>query len=233
MKKLRKTIYLLILCMILIPLQTKATGVTLTWVTDTYTPLEYQGKALPTRGSNIEVAVQFNSPGTNPNNLIFNWFINNKIQKQSSGLGKQTLKFQLSEGLFEKHLIRVKINDKNGSLINESETILLEPNEPEVVIRVKNPFLVFSDKYQFADNQDIEFIATPYFFNITNINDLEYQWKLNTQEAPQIDSNNLYALTLKIDQVTKTITQRLSLWVENVYNRIQRAQSTVEITIIP
>jgi len=35
--------------------QTSEINITLTWSADTYVPLDYPGKALPTRGSNIEV----------------------------------------------------------------------------------------------------------------------------------------------------------------------------------
>ena len=46
--------------------QTSEINITLTWSTDAYVPLDYPGKALPTKGSIIEVAANIDSREVNP-----------------------------------------------------------------------------------------------------------------------------------------------------------------------
>jgi len=100
-------------------------SVTLTWTTDTYVPLSYQGKALPSRGSNIEVVAQLDSLQLNPEELNFNWFINNHIEKEGSGINKQIFKFTISESISKNHIIRVEVTDL-GNTMNISSSFALK-----------------------------------------------------------------------------------------------------------
>ena len=211
----------------------QAMETTLTWTTDTYTPINYQGAALPSKGSNIEVAVQFNSQGFNPQDLTFNWFLNNNIQKESSGKNKQVFKFNIGESITKKHFVKVEIMDINGSNIEISDNLLLKAYEPEIILRAKNPPLKFSNQYQFSDDQEIEFTAQPYFFNINNISELNYQWKFGSDIALQIDDINLNNFILKVGKLDKIFEQILQVLVENKNNLIQRTQAKTKIILIP
>ncbi len=235
MRYKRKIKYYLLLAIgcILLAYSAQAAGITLTWTTDTYTPLDYQGMALPSRGSNIEVAVQFNSPGFNPQDLTFNWFLNDHIQKQSSGKNKQVFKFNIGESITKNNLVKVEIIDKNGFKIETSDNLPLKARQPEIVLKAKNPPLKFSDQYQFSSDQEIEFTAQPYFFNIKDINELNYQWKFGSDVAPQVDNTNLNNFILKVGKLNKMLKRTLQIWVENKNNLIQRTQSIADIILIP
>ena len=62
--------------------QTSEINITLTWSTDTYVPFDYPGKALPTRGSVIEVAVNIDSQEINPQELIYQWFLDDNMNRK-------------------------------------------------------------------------------------------------------------------------------------------------------
>ncbi len=233
---MKKIIYLLIIicCILLINLkssQATEQGVTLTWTTDTYVPIDYQGKALPSRGSSIELVAQFSSQ-FNPQELIFNWFINNNIQKTESGLNKQVFRFNIGESISKNNIIKVEISNSEKN-INFSSSLSLRAYEPEIVLTAKKPPFGFSNQYQFSDDQEIEFTAQPYFFNIKDIDELNYQWSFGKQIAQQANNKNLNNFILKIGNIAKSINQNLQVWVENINNPIQRTQATANIIFIP
>jgi len=65
--------------------QTPQINITLTWSTNTYIPLDYPGKALPVKGSVIEVAANIDSQEVNPQELNYRWFLNKHLQTEQSG----------------------------------------------------------------------------------------------------------------------------------------------------
>jgi len=233
MINIKKINYLLIAILIAICLiftfelaqsQTQQINITLTWSTDTYTPLKYQGKALPVRDSNIEVVANIDDSRINSENLIYNWFINDYFKEESSGLNKQVLKFNTAITTNNKNAIRLEIRNTDGVFLGVTY-LSIETREPEIVI--------LTNKYEIKLNQEARFIAKPYFFNISNINELNYKWGFNEQEASEIDKNNPNMLILKINELTESIKKKLSIFVENKNNNFQRAQKIIEITLIP
>ena len=223
----------LIILFIIFTASAQAAGVTLTWTTDTYVPLNYQGMALPSRGSSIEVAAQFNSSKYNPQELIFNWFLNNKIQNNESGLEKQSFKFKMSDSLTKEYIIRLEVTDRNNLKIETSNNLFLKAHQPEIVLKSKNPPLKFSNQYQFSDNQEIEFTALPYFFNIKNADELNYQWEFGLSIVPQVDNVNLNNFILKVGELNETLKQTLQVWAENKNHLIQRTRAIAEIILNP
>ena len=117
MSEIKKSEYILLIIFglfLALSVQGQTPGVTLTWSTNTYVPLDYPGKALPTRESSVEVVANIDSK-TNPQNLIYNWFINSHIQDNKSGKGKQILKFNIGERLSQDYEIKVRVSDERGS----------------------------------------------------------------------------------------------------------------------
>ena len=204
--------------------QTSQIDITLTWSTDTYTPLGYQGKALPVRDSNIEVVANIDDIKVNAENLIYNWFINDYFKRESSGLSKQVLEFNAAITTNDKNIIRLEIKDTNDTFLGVTY-LSIKTHQPEIIL--------LTNKYEIKSDQEVQFIAQPYFFNISNINELDYKWGSDNQEASKTDGNNPNILILKINKLTKLIKQKLSIFVENKNNNFQRAQETIEITLIP
>ena len=219
---------ILIICLLLfspVQSQTPEIGITLTWSTDTYVPLDYSGKALPSRGSIIEIVANIDSPEINSQELVYNWFLDNIIQKADSGQGKQSFKFNIGERTTQKRLIKVEIKNTAGTLIGSSAYLSLKACQPEIVLEAK--------KYQISANQEVKFTAQPYFFNIRDINELNYDWSLAGKAASQISSDKPNVFILKVGQIAQSIKQDLAVWVKNKNNPLQRAQTTVEITLNP
>jgi len=210
--------------------------VTLTWSTDTYIPTSYQGKALPVKGSNIEVVATINSLGVNPEKLIYNWFINDHFQKEGSGANKQILKFNTISSTNEKNIIRLEINDYNKSFLGVFY-LSIEISKPEIILYAKEKLSGFNSKiineYEIKSNQEIQFIAKPYFFNIDNVNDLNYKWELDEEKIIENKEGNTNKLLLKIDKISQLVKKELKIIVENKKNYLQRAQRIIDIILIP
>lgn len=239
MIKIKKTNYYLLIafCLLfLFPNQSQAaiTSVTLTWSTDTYIPINYQGKALPSRGSMIEVVANINSADINPKELFYNWFIDEHIQKGNSGQGKQVFKFNIGERNI-KRSVKVDISNEEKTFSISSSYLVLKPQEPEIVLEtiLAPAFSGLIQEYKITSDQTTIFTAQPYFFNINSINDLKYKWSLAGNIAEQDDNRNPNIFTLKIGKLAKSIKQKLNLWVENINYPLQRTQTTAEINLVP
>jgi len=229
MIKIKKTNYYLLIaifCLFFFPIQSQAaiTNVTLTWSTNTYVPINYQGKALPSRGSIIEVAANINSTDLNPKELLYNWFLDDHIQKGNSGQGRQVFKFNIGERNI-KRSVKVDISNAEKTFSVSSSYLILTPQEPEIVLETK--------AWTLTSDQTAVFTAQPYFFNIDSINDLKYKWTLAGSIAEQDDNRNPNVFTLKIGKLVKSIKQKLNLWVDNIDYPLQRTQTTAEINFIP
>ena len=213
--------------------QTPETDIVLTWSTNTYVPLNYQGKALPIKGSVVKVTANINSSEFNPQELIYDWFLDDDIQKSDSGQGKQVFQFNIDKSSAKKHLIRVKIENIEGVLLGTSSYLVIMPQNPEIVLEAnifsKNP----NKEYQISGEQEVKFIAKPYFFNIKNIDELDYSWSLNGKIGSQISNDNPNVFTLKVGQIEQAFEQDLMVQVKNKNNPSEKAQFTVKITFIP
>lgn len=205
--------------------QSSEIEVTLTWSTNAYIPLDYPGKSLPSEGNIIEIVANIDSPGMDPQTLIYNWFINNQLQENDSGLGKDVFKFKLERSINQGYGIRLEVKNKEKTLFT-STYILINPIEPEIILEIPQD-------YQFPANQEIEITAQPYFFNINNINELNYDWSLNGKSASQVNNDNPNSLIIEIGQISQSIKQKLTVWTEDKNNSLQRARAETEITFIP
>jgi len=219
--------------------QTVNPEVTLAWSADSYIPPGYPGKALPARGSFIEVAAHIDSKEINPREVIYNWFLGDHFQEAGSGQGKQVFRFGTEGSLRTRYFAKVEIKNKEGALLAFSSYLPIELQEPQIVLRPSGyllklePTLLISPKYQISTNQEMEFIAQPYFFNINQINELNYNWSLGRKEAAEISLKKPNVFLLKVGLFTQSISRDLQVWAENKNNPLQRAQTKVEIIFTP
>jgi hypothetical protein len=214
--------------------------VTLTWSADTYVPASYPGQALPSRGSIVEVAANIDSGAANPQNLAYNWYLNDDIQREASGQGKQTLRFDVGDQIGKTHFVEARIADLNGEIIGQSQRLAISPVEPQIIVSLIKPRLDLLDltellagKFRLFAEQETKFVARPYFFNIKNPEELNYNWKFGEEKISPSATGNPNVFVLRIGEVIQPITKLLNLFVENKNNLIQRAQTEAEITINP
>lgn len=215
--------------------QSPGIDISLSWSTDTYVPLDYPGRALPGRGSTVEV-VAVVSPQINPQGLVYNWFLNDDAQKAVSGPGKQAFELSVGESLTQEHLVRVRIENLAGTFLGSSPDLYIPTQAPEIVLKTKSPSLSSSEpgqKYQISANQEIKFIAQPYFFNIQKAADLDYDWNFGEQTASQINQDNPHIFTLRIGSIGQSIERSLIVWAENKNNPLQQSQTSAKVTLVP
>jgi hypothetical protein len=210
-------------------------GIGLTWSANTYIPANYPGKALPTRGSLVEVVVQIENLNINPQELTYNWFLNNELQKNNSGKGKQTFRFNIGESITKTHLVKLELFDRNN-FIGSSLPLSIRARSPEIVLKAENGTIISSSpnlSYLVSASQPIRFKAQPYFFDIKNVKELNYSWYLDGKEASQISSGNPNLLVLKVGELMEAVKKNLTVSVENRNNPLQKTNSNIQLTIIP
>jgi hypothetical protein len=221
--------------------QTSEINITLTWSTNTYVPLDYPGKALPTKGSVIEVAANVDSREVNPQELNYRWFLNGHLQKGESGKGRSVLGFPVQWTSGNEHSIRIELRDEEENLLASAyldigivqPQVIIQPITSKGTLPLESSVSLIIKEYQISAEQEMSFMAQPYFFNISSINELNFNWSLGDRKPSQISSDNPHVFILKIGQLIQSIKQNLKIGVENKNNPLQRAQMTAGITFIP
>ncbi|OGZ34045.1 MAG: hypothetical protein A3I88_01900 [Candidatus Portnoybacteria bacterium RIFCSPLOWO2_12_FULL_39_9] len=225
-QKIKIYLLLFVLCFLVIfssQAQSSKPEITLTWSTNSYIPFNYPGKALPTKGSLIEAATTIESKTVNPEALYYYWYLDDNLQRNKSGPGKLTFEFFAAEEAGQSHRVKLWLKSQdNGSILEK--TIEIKIVAPQVYI--KGPAFITAE-------QEKQFIALPYFFNIKNINELRYNWSIDEKEAREAELQNPNILTLKIGQVAKTITKNLKLLTENKNSPQQKTETRLKITLTP
>ncbi len=247
----------LICCLLLITLclfiinsvrsQAPEIGITLTWSTNTYVPSGYPGKALPARGSIIEVVANIDSLVVNPAELDYRWFLNEHLQSENSGQGKNIFRFPVGWQTEKDQSIKVEIREKRENFL-DSAYLAIKIVKPEIILQpstktdqgIKKQILPLNSSaasiiknYQFYSEQEIDILAQPYFFNVEDMSELDYQWSFGDKEATPESSTKPNLLLLKIAELNKAVSQNLNILVEDKKNPIQRAETTAKIEIIP
>lgn len=241
-----------ILCLpiLLLPLASHAQiPVTLTWSTNTYVPISYMGKAIPTIGSKIEVVAIIENSSTLPEQTIYQWSLLKDfyLQKRIEEQNKPTFNFTIGDISNQIYSVELEIKDaSNGNVIGQSEPILIKPANPQIIIHpkqvsdgIKKTLAAFDfstpdfKKYLTSSNQTVEFTAMPYFFNIDNISDLDYTWLFGNKEATQDDPSSPNIFKLNIGEVGNIVTQNLKLYAQNRKNPLQRTDTNAQIILNP
>ena len=108
---------------------------------DSYTPPNYKGAALPTRGSTVTVTaiphLTENGTRITNNNLIFDWQINGQKIPERSGRGRSKLEIN---NVSNNQRIGVTVTGPGGDLAAENRTVI-ELHTPEINIYEVEPLL--------------------------------------------------------------------------------------------
>jgi len=161
-------------CLFLSPSYGQETGLhtTLTWSTNSYVPANYPGKRLPVPGSLIEVIADLETRASTIRKLDFQWFLNDQLQRQASGNGQRNFQFIAPNSPGSK--LEVKLEAREQGLRVASKELTIKIVRPQVVIYAANNSFLARNKYQLANHQQVKFSAVPYFFNIQNLNNLDF-----------------------------------------------------------
>lgn len=160
----------------------------ITWkTTGSYIPSFYQGKALPTYGSQITASLEIISQGkiVNLSNQTIYWYLQDTLI--GGGVGVQTLTFPpLGEPPSSLQLKVELPYYASGYLIH---TIDIPMVKPEAVIDAPYP------SGQFSQNP-VTLTALPYFFNTSAPSNLSYVWSVNNQQGSNTENPETAQITL-------------------------------------
>ncbi len=179
----------------------------ITWkTTGSYIPSFYQGKALPTYGSNITASLELISPQGKVLDLsqqTIYWYVNDNLV--GGGVGVQHVTFPPIGDAPNTINLRVTIPNYNGAYLVHAITIPMVL--PEAVIYAPYP------NGQFSQNP-VSVQAIPYFFNVSDLTKLSYTWSVNGQNGS--NAENPEAAQITLPQGTQSGTSvSVSLSLEN------------------
>ena len=141
-----------------------------TWKASSYAPNDFLGKILPTDRSSITVSFELIERGrivSLAKSDIY-WYVNEDFFKGGAGLQEITFR---ANGV-GKQGVRIKINDYQGQTLVKS--LEIPSVKPEVVIPIPFP----GGK---PSGLKIQLQAQPFFFNVSNPDDLDFSWMVNDQ----------------------------------------------------
>ena len=207
------------------------TVVDIVWEADTYTPTQYQGRALPVDSSNIIAQAIPHIPNKDTTTLIYNWYKNDTFLAQHSGPEKDTIRIP-SPGLFEEYILSVTITNTQGYTLGQTG-VKIKTTEPEIVFYPKIPLtgITFSQALT-KENMNIPnieptLVAIPYFFSIQTPEEIIYSWNIHGAQALQEENQNSITLTNTTPQITITLTAR------NPQTLLQSTKQSITISKTP
>lgn len=204
------------------------------WSADTYTPPEYEGRALPSYGSKITLSATPSS-SINEDDFQFNWTIdlafipdNNKKSKAS---------FIVRESTGGEHIVYLNIINKDtGETIKEAMLSIPIISPQNIIFKeAQTGHLVPLGIDNFATpGSRMDLVAKTYFFNtIQNNQFLKYQWQLNNQLLQKNIAEDPSKLAIEFPKnINSSIAQYgVSLTIENPFDAFQFAENNYKITV--
>jgi len=203
----------------------------LTWSSNSYVPLDYEGKALPSRGSTIKVAVlPTKKLSQNPDALYYRWLLDNEIMYSAQGIGRSSFQFRATKWGGDDHEIESQILDSQEKIIWRG-FLTIKIASPQILFKTTNSNYAAQDSLIAATGQNLTLLAEPLFFNTQNIADLAFSWAIDRQILDTLDEKNPNQLTIKIPagNLSASIFKDLSLFIQNKADQLQ--QSTINLNI--
>jgi len=242
-KNKNKILYSYFVCLLIIYISLPHTvsaltnDVDLTWDANSQAPASYKGKLLPTQNSTVNIsALPFVYwPGTKTlianNNLIFNWYIDDKFSAGNSGAGKSNLIFTVNNYAGGSKLVRLEIKSSDGA-VSISKIIEIPIARPQVFIYLADSKtgLPFGPalKNLTVGPIDLNFVAQNYFFNAPP-KDLKWQWLVDGKEI-ESGGERPWLASLNLTNIGPLFTQIQTI-VKNSSNELETAQATINLEV--
>ncbi len=165
----------------------------------TYTPLFYKGRALPTKGSivNINALLQNKNGPVNSADYSYSWTLNNKSVYGGARIGGNWAQITVPHG--QSSTITISVQDKSGTTV--ARKLVAIPNAKlEVHFYELNTLLGRSTRAITGElvltGQSTTIKSVPYYLDVRAINDnLITDWKINNQPV-QTESNDPFEISL-------------------------------------
>lgn len=202
------------------------------WYADTYTPVGYRGKALPIRGSVVTLTalplfMGKNGP-YNPKTLLYEWRIDNTLQKNKSGAGKNTLSLPITKSKNVPPQVSVRVYNEDKTITQEKRVEIII-HEPELLFYELHPLRgplyqqVIGNTFQIASGGETRILAEPYYAS-GKPPFLRYQWKIDNTNIAS-DTGHPEILSYLTEAGSKA-QQRIALEVTNPFNILEQIRKS-------
>jgi len=173
----------------------------MTWNAQTYVPLGYRGKTLPSRESTIDVSLELITQGrlANLSKNEIRWFVNEG--QYATGKGLKGFSFVVPRTATGNVRVKAAILDYQST--NIEKTILIPIAAPVVVIDMPS---LFGNTIPLRETLVAR--ALPYFFNTSDVKDLQFSWSANgIQPTGETENPDI----LNLDLAKATVGNRINL----------------------
>ncbi len=207
------------------------------WSANSYVPFGYQGRILPTKGSLVTINAYLEISGGNPENLKYSWFLDDIFQETKSGYGRDNFQFGIRRLNNASHIVRLKVFNESRSFFAE-KSVTIPITHSEVVIYSKTeaqinlPYATSIKDFDLITDEESSFLALPYFFNIKNLEDLEFNWTFADKTYKESSlTANVFGLKIINKETGGLLEQTLKVIAANKRWPEQRVQKTIKLNI--
>lgn len=205
----------------------------LTWSSDSYVPLGYEGRSLPSRGSMTKVAVlPTRKLAQNPDTLYYRWLLDNEVAYRAGGQGKTSFAFRVTKWGGDSHEIESQILDSNENIIWRG-FLSVKIASPQVLLKAAGDNYAIVDSLFSSPGQNLILTALPFFFRAQKPADLLFIWTVDGQTLSSPDEKNPDQLSIKIPagRLTSSVFKNLSLFIKNKADELQQLTINVSLEI--
>lgn len=211
--------------------------VDLAWTCSSYTPEGYNGKALPTRGSSITVSAtphfKINGKLLAADTLNYRWFLDEEI----IGSNKPEFTFTATKFRSYTHEVRVLVSTSDES-VSSQEWIEIKVYTPEIQVYEYdgaaqiNLSKGIGEELSAYSGSALAFAAIPYYFNIRNIENISYNWKIQGSQITKKFTELPHILEINIQSGVDAFTEKiLSITSSNKYNSLESSIKNIILKI--
>lgn len=190
------------------------------WRAINYVPADYQGKILPSESTPIEVSFDLidGNKIANLSQSDISWHVNNKFLRSAPGLKTITL-----NSLLNGQSIRITVSDYKRQ--DWDYTFDIPAVRPELTINSRT----VSQKLKLGEYL---LAALPYFFNVTNQNEIIFQWNINNQApANQAENPGILSLKLTSQGTPKEAEIPIQATAQNAFRQLEFASRKINFLV--
>ncbi|MBI2635082.1 MAG: hypothetical protein HYW79_00880 [Parcubacteria group bacterium] len=216
--------------------------VDLSWNASSEAPAGYRGKTLPTKKSAVLISAlpTIYQPGTkaliSSGGLVFNWFINGKLQADKSGIGRSDLNFYVGSfsGGSEEIRLEVKTGDSTVSL-NKFVTVPIMRPQTFIYVADNKTSLPYGKALrdffiESATVKAIDFVAENYFFNFPK-NRLKWSWLVDSREIMGGGDKPWSAVLNVPENIARPFSFQVRAVAQNPQEDLEIAESTANLKV--
>lgn len=205
------------------------------WVTDSYSPLDYEGKTLPGYGSTITISATPLS-SINENDYEYSWLIDSGFTPNNNG--RSVASFTVRKNTGGEHVVLLTIRSKKGRDVIKEAIITIPVTNPEVIVYKENssgsltPLTIPLNLGNFTKaGSQLNLVAKPFSFNkIKDSQLLRYNWELNGKKVDISEATDNLSIDFPKEIAAGTLYS-LKLAVENPLDAFQFDEKNYKITV--